>query len=611
MSKHKSNSPISSKSNKKLKTLYGYTNELNPFNDNNLTSVFVWNKKNENISDIKKRQKEAYIEIEKVKNKREERENEKLLQKQLREKQQRESLKEDIELLNKKEEEFHLNQAKIKAELRIAAGRETITDIFTKNLYLYLSEKVPNPKLLPHEDIELAEPYSIFDELKDIPLLESTQSELGYFLGLGANREYWQALVLLCDDELSNLKEKSNDTNISGSAKIDIKLFLLSKTKSELKQIRNAIQRKLNDSMNNITHNVSATDVEYWEYLLKKISVYEARSYMKDFHISMLKKRLYQLKNSDIKDEVVELIVNPEEELKKQNEKLLKIASSYDNMITSVVNDDDFSLDIEEIKKIGQDAASINYEPELIAFSDIDPKVVVVDPVDDLENLMKDRLRIFDLIENQLIAAGELNHVEVNSLFEHNKREESRSKVSMSRLLKFAVPEFETSNKPKDYSSLEDALMRQEEMIGMGEGESGFGVQVAMAEKGYLWQNKYQPRKPRFFNRVKTGFEWNKYNATHYDHENPPPKHVMGYKFNIFYPDLIDPSTTPIYILENAESPDFCIIRFQSGPPYEDIAFKLVNKEWDTDQSRGGFRCCFENGVFKLWFNFRKYKFRR
>mgnify|MGYP001057617689 CR=1 FL=1 len=48
--------------------------------------------------------------------------------------------------------------------------------------------------------------------------------------------------------------------------------------------------------------------------------------------------------------------------------------------------------------------------------------------------------------------------------------------------------------------------------------------------------------KPRYFNRVKTGFEWNKYNQTHYDKENPPPKTVQGYKFNIFYPDLIDPT---------------------------------------------------------------------
>jgi hypothetical protein len=36
------------------------------------------------------------------------------------------------------------------------------------------------------------------------------------------------------------------------------------------------------------------------------------------------------------------------------------------------------------------------------------------------------------------------------------------------------------------------------------------------------------------------GYEWNKYNQTHYDFDNPPPKVVQGYKFNILYHDLVD-----------------------------------------------------------------------
>ena len=57
-------------------------------------------------------------------------------------------------------------------------------------------------------------------------------------------------------------------------------------------------------------------------------------------------------------------------------------------------------------------------------------------------------------------------------------------------------------------------------------------------------------RKPRFFNSVKQGYEWNKYNQTHYDSENPPPKVVQGYKFNIFYPELADKTRTPQFYLE-------------------------------------------------------------
>jgi len=73
---------------------------------------------------------------------------------------------------------------------------------------------------------------------------------------------------------------------------------------------------------------------------------------------------------------------------------------------------------------------------------------------------------------------------------------------------------------------------------------------------------------------VKQGYEWNKYNQVHYDADNPPPKMVQGYKFNIFYPELIDKSKTPQFYLEpSSESEDALFIRFKAGAPYEDIAF--------------------------------------
>ena len=124
------------------------------------------------------------------------------------------------------------------------------------------------------------------------------------------------------------------------------------------------------------------------------------------------------------------------------------------------------------------------------------------------------------------------------------------------------------------------------------------------------WQDKYRPRKPRYFNRVKTGYDWNKYNQTHYDHDNPPPKIVQGYKFNIFYPDLIDKTQTAQYFIEPADSDEFCVIRFHAGPPYKDIAFKIINREWNLSRKRG-FRCTFERGVLSLYFNFNSHWYRR
>jgi len=159
-----------------------------------------------------------------------------------------------------------------------------------------------------------------------------------------------------------------------------------------------------------------------------------------------------------------------------------------------------------------------------------------------------------------------------------------------------------------DTSAEAGAMVRAEKAKGLDDREEELGLkdEVRVTEN-YWWQDKYRPRKPRYFNRVKTGYEWNKYNQTHYDHDNPPPKTVQGYKFNIFYPDLIDKTKTPKYICEPAYTQEFLILRFTAGkvfflgkisiyvvlqskekicfnasvgPPYEDIAFKLVNREW-------------------------------
>jgi hypothetical protein len=40
----------------------------------------------------------------------------------------------------------------------------------------------------------------------------------------------------------------------------------------------------------------------------------------------------------------------------------------------------------------------------------------------------------------------------------------------------------------------------------------------------YSWRNKYRPRKPLFYNRVHSGYEWNRHNQLHYTKSNPPPQ---------------------------------------------------------------------------------------
>ncbi len=107
------------------------------------------------------------------------------------------------------------------------------------------------------------------------------------------------------------------------------------------------------------------------------------------------------------------------------------------------------------------------------------------------------------------------------------------------------------------------------------------------------------------------GYEWNKYNSTHYDEDNPPPKIVQGYKFNIFYPDLIDKSKAPTYkIIKDEGFPETVVVKFIAGPPYQDIAFRIVNREWEFHHRRG-YRCVFDKGVLQLHFRFRRHFYRR
>lgn len=165
-----------------------------------------------------------------------------------------------------------------------------------------------------------------------------------------------------------------------------------------------------------------------------------------------------------------------------------------------------------------------------------------------------------------------------------------------------------------DNSQAALALWEAEKSRNVGKDELPFNAEAEDIEKKTAWLQKHphiRPRKPRFFNRVRMNYEWNRYNQTHYDSANPPPKVVQGFRFNIFYPDLRDSSRLPNYVREpDPNSPDNEIIRFTAGPPYEDLVFRLPKEDWDMS-SRHGFKCIFERGALRLHFWFRSQRYRR
>lgn len=133
------------------------------------------------------------------------------------------------------------------------------------------------------------------------------------------------------------------------------------------------------------------------------------------------------------------------------------------------------------------------------------------------------------------------------------------------------------------YDQITKEIIEFEKYKRMEEDEEEFNDEVACETEG-----RFRDRKPVYLNRVRITREANRYGSVHrYTEENPAPRTIQGYKFNIFYPDLFDKQKTPQYYLSNAEDPNYCIICFKAGPPYKDIAFKLMKKEWEFTEKSG------------------------
>nr|CCC53780.1 conserved hypothetical protein [Trypanosoma vivax Y486] len=122
--------------------------------------------------------------------------------------------------------------------------------------------------------------------------------------------------------------------------------------------------------------------------------------------------------------------------------------------------------------------------------------------------------------------------------------------------------------------------------------------------------------KPHRFCKVKTGYTWTQYNRTHYDaRTNPPPRSVLWYEFTLFYPALANTkrNMSRIYRIEDTikgPKDDYCVLVFSVGPPYADVAYQIVRKQWDPRP--GGVRASFNSsGTYRLFFRFTNSNYRR
>ncbi|KAE8751984.1 Cactin [Frankliniella occidentalis] len=554
-----------------------YTNTDNPFGDGNLLSTFVWGKKldREGLTglsredlEIRNRQKqeENKRELEKVKKRRQERE----LERQQREEEtallQRNKEAAQFQEWERQEDQFHLEQARLRSRIRMQDGRAKPIDLLAK--YISSEEDV--------DAVEMHEPYTYLNGLATQDLEDLIEDIKVYKeLERGRNLDYWHDITVIVEDELHKLRklQKQNEYDsavgrregIHQAVAKDVSSVFKGKTATQLEELQTKIESK-------IRNKVEGLDIGYWESLLSQLKAHMARARLRDRHQENLRKKLQVLKAEQgvAGEGEAENQPSTSSAVDPKNEKIVEEEAANSDEDEENEEDEDDNEDEENaandmLRESFADYDSGGYSPRYLQSSDLEPGTLVISEEDDLQRVEFARLQITQ-------GAGQ---------------------------------------RVENVITAEERALQREARKGMAGDEAEFSVETQLDTQVYLWSDKYRPRKPRYFNRVHTGFEWNKYNQTHYDMDNPPPKIVQGYKFNIFYPDLIDKGATPEYFLTPCpENKDFALLRFHAGPPYEDIAFKIVNREWEYSYKRG-FRCQFHNNIFQLWFHFKRYRYRR
>ncbi|XP_037315484.2 splicing factor Cactin [Pungitius pungitius] len=575
----------------------GYTNADNPFGDNNLLGTFKWQKALDKKGighlgekELKDRnkciQEENRRELQKVKQLRLEREREKAMRETELEMLQREKEAEHFKTWAEQEDNFHLHQAKLRSKIRIRDGRAKPIDLLAK----YISAEDDDLA------VEMHEPYTFLNGLT-VTDMDDLLEDIKVYMELeqGKNVDFWRDMTTITEDEISKLRKLEASgkgpgdrrEGINTAVTIDVQTVFKGKTYSQLQALHLNIETKIRAGGSNL-------DVGYWESLLQQVRVYMSRARLRERHQDVLRQKLFKLKQEQgVESEPLFPIIKEElseddEETKAEEPGQSSSPSTRDKNRETEGDDEGAGPSTSaEGDADGGDKKNEEKEGE------------VVEAVLTEEDLIQQSQAEYDSgrYSPTLLTTSEL------PLDTHTTTpEEDETRLQLART------QLQVTGDASE--SAEDAFIRRAKQ-GMGNDEAQFSVELPITGKMYLWADKYRPRKPRFFNRVHTGFEWNKYNQTHYDFDNPPPKIVQGYKFNIFYPDLIDKRSTPQYFLEpSPDNKDFGTLRFHAGPPYEDIAFKIVNREWEYSH-RHGFRCQFSNGIFQLWFHFKRYRYRR
>ncbi|KAK2950402.1 putative Cactus-binding domain, C-terminal, Cactin, central region [Blattamonas nauphoetae] len=619
------------------KTIAGYSNELNPFNDTNLGQQFVWKKKNKLLKEkgmsqrdidreeraFRKEQREK--EIEEARKRRAQSEREKALLEEKRERDQREKDQQDFEEWEKQEETFVFHQLRRRTIIRLKEDRAQPLDYVCRNLSLLDRDDRHQPqnplstyKNDPNDEMSmegiqiladqylLENPDNIFAAMTSQEL-KNCEEDLRCFvkMDIPSHRQFWESMLFICrwtikkqdpskQEQSSGLhpsiEEKLNNS-LSTQTSSDL-LRIENRLLSVVRNVRSAKMRRDSEDEENEDANI-----RFCENVLPLVEFWKAKKVLDATHLRILKTRLAELeKEAGLQDAPPSI---PTFKVP------LKLTHSDKTPSKDETAKEETAAE-ETVQQTPRPSPSPrpNEDEDLIWGVD---GLAVTQPW--LSSIRPRRSR---------------------------QREQKQAKKVLEELSNDSQDDFgeavPTGGGNPDSSETD---IQEEYSDHVFDSTMALPSTTPVQLPGQSF--KYRPRKPQYANKIRTGYEWNKYNKTHYDIDNPPPKTVMGYRFNIYYNDLIDKTITPTYTVIDCPDegiPDlsalgkpgepiqrsrgkrgaskalYKMIIFHAGPPYEDIAFKIANKEWDSRKHRG-FKSLFDNGVLQLHFNFRRMRYRR
>ena len=293
--------------------------------------------------------------------------------------------------------------------------------------------------------------------------------------------------MVVCSSALETLRSERAmgrsafmDQNRANEAvRNDITSLLRNKSLSELRHLQESVKAKLSSG--------DPIDVEYWEGLLKELAVWMAKAKLKTMHEVVLRNRLEHLRRKQ-RDEAIKV----------QDELTSAVQAEEDEMEIAAEPAADVIVETKPV----QEQWDASMAPKLVTRIPMeDQHLQLLEPKDELILLVSPLdVSLFMLIELTLFS-----QIAARRLVAHARFVPKKNKSAALA----AVGE------KGDAKS--EALVKAEASKGLDEDEEVFMAESELKTQAYSWQDKYRPRKPRYFNKVITGFEWNKYNQTHYE----------------------------------------------------------------------------------------------